>query len=432
MSRARSSPLRVLVVAGREPWPLNSGGRLRLFNFLHWLAQSERVSLALPSAARHAKHLPAGLRLVDMSAAANRACRVPRNVPLVARLARRHFGCDPAIVDWLSNYAHTGNYDVALLYGAVTGVYAGALRVPIVWDVVDELVLYTARDTEWRGMRHWWRAARAAALHAAFERHGARQARATILASTVDASYARRWAGATRIETITNGVDTTYFHNRVPEPERDTVAFVGSLNFPPNVEAALRFVTRIWPRVLAERPNGRLLIVGREPVAEVRELARLPGVELHADVPDVRPYMARATTLVVPTRLGGGVKNKVLEACALGRPVVASPRALAGLSARRGSEVLCAGDEAVWVRHVSRLLEEPARARAIGARGHAWVCRAHSWPVLAGHVAQLLRAASGGQRERRPVEPAKCCELPHYDSRVATMLGPLQEEPCLR
>ena len=431
MSRASSNPLRVLVVAGREPWPLNSGGRLRLFNFLYWLAQSERVTLALPNAARHADHLPRSLRLVDMSTASVHARNARQDIPLVARLARRHFGCDPAVVDWLSSRAHPVNYDVALLYGAVAGVYADALRVPIVWDVVDELVLYTARDTEWRGMRHLWRASRSAALHAAFERHVAGKARTTIFASTVDASYARRWVGSARIDTITNGVDTDYFHDRLPEPQRDTVAFVGSLNFPPNVEGTLRFATRIWPRVLADRPNARLLIVGREPVPEVRELGSLPGVEVHADVPDVRPYMAQATTLVVPTRLGGGVKNKVLEACALGRPVVASPRALAGLSARRGSEVLCAGDDDGWVRSVNGLLAEPDRAKAVGMRGSAWVRRAHSWPALARRMAQLLRAAANPPNSPMPSEPTVCRESPEPRPIAMREVGALQEEPCL-
>lgn len=390
--------LRVLVVAGREPWPLNGGGRLRLHHFVKWLARDAAVTLALPYPAQHAEQLPPTVHTVNMAAmSANHAARRRVQTPAVARRMQQHFGAEPAVEHWLHTHARHSQFDVALLYGAVTGQYIDAVRVPAVWDAVDELVLYTVRDTAGRKLQRWPTAIRAAAQYAVFERHVARHARATVFTSTVDASYARRFVGRARVETITNGVDFSYFRGPTQAPQPGTVVFVGSLTFPPNVDGITWFTTRVWPHL---RPSSqhRLLIVGREPVADVRALVHRPGVEVHADVADVRPYLSRASVVIVPTRLGGGVKNKVLEACAMGRPVVASPRALGGLNARRGTDVICASGESSWLHHVERLLQQPTVAAAIGANGRRWVQQEHRWPDLAQRLGSLLTWAASSRR----------------------------------
>jgi glycosyltransferase involved in cell wall biosynthesis len=395
--------LRILIAAGREPWPLNSGGSLRLFNFLKGLTANAAVTLVLPAAPRYAEHLPGGVRFVNAADSAEPfASAAQERVPWITRAVRRHFGYSSALWRWLSVHARPADYDVALLFGAVTGQYIDAARIPVVWDAVDELVLYTVRDAAQRKIGRWRRSARAAALYVLFERHVAGRARATVFASTVDASYARRWIGQGRVFAISNGVDLDYFHGPARAPQPGTVAFVGSLCFPPNVEAAVRFATRIWPRVRAGNPYRRLLIVGRQPVAAVQELAHVPGVSLHGDVPDVRSYLSRAAVVVVPTRLGGGVKNKVLEACALRRPVVVSPRALGGLSARPGREVYCADRDDNWVRAVVALLDDPGAADRIGQRGYEWVRRAHDWSQLTGRLAGLLAKAAGVHNQWAP------------------------------
>jgi len=408
VNHGAARPLRVLVVAAHEPWPLDGGGRLRLYNYLRGLSSAADVTLALPEPVQHAGHMPAGLRTADMSAGSARRHLPQHTRPWVARRVERHFGANPAVRRWLQRHAVPPEFDVTLLHGAVTGQYVDAVRVPVVWDAVDELVLYTVRDAVRGGARCWWRAGRAAALYALFERYVARRAQATIFASSVDASYARRWAGATRIETISNGVDFRYFaaHTRPPTP--GTVAFVGSLSFPPNVEGITRFARHIWPRLHATAGH-RLLIVGRAPTPAVRALAELPGVELHADVPDVRPYVAEAGVVIVPTRLGGGVKNKVLEACALRRPVVASPRALAGLSARRGRDVLCATNDGAWVRHITHLLANPVAAERVARHGYEWVRREHNWSHITDRLLQVLSDAAG-VTARWPVPPRDVVE----------------------
>jgi len=401
MTSAMPRAMRVLVVATQEPWPLNHGGRLRLFHFIRQLARGAEVTLALPGAAQHAARLPEGVQTVTMlpqGGVARGSCSKAERGSWMGRLARRHFGYNGAIDAWLRAYARPEHFDVALFSGAVLGVHVPSARVPVVWDAVDELVLYTLRDVRHGTWRRWPSALRRAALYALYERDAARQAAVTTFTSAVDASCARRWVGGARVEVISNGVDLDYFRPSELPAEPGTVAFVGSLEFPPNVDGIANFARRVWPQIYARGAGRRLLVVGRRPVTAVKALASLPGVEVAADVLDVRPFLARASAVVVPTRLGGGVKNKILEACAVRRPVVASPRALGGLSARVGREVLSADKPQAWVAAVSRLLDRAAYAQKVAQAGHDWVRRAHRWSVLGDRLVEILKSARRSSR----------------------------------
>jgi len=440
--------LRVLALAARAPWPLDSGARLHLYHVLTELAQRAEVTLALPRAPRagpasptsdrqHADKLPPRVRVETIpgapappgrsdpqQAAANGERRPARAAApdIARRLVARHLGYDSAIDAWLRRAACPARFDVVLLNGAALGQYAWACAIPVVWNPQDELVLPAWREARYAGWRRWPPMLRRMALCAWFERRVARRAAATIYVSSVDAAYARRWAGGARIEVVQNGVDLDYFRPSTQPPEPGTVAFVGSLEFLPNADGITHFATRIWPRLYRDGRGRRLLIVGRRPVPAVRALAGMPGVELAADVPDVRPYLSRAAVVVVPVRTGGGLKNKILEACAVGRPVVAHPVALAGLSARIGRDVLAAGPAAEWVERVGRLLERAEEAQRIARRGGEWVRRTHSWAATGARFYEILastqapgtrpengRAAGGAGRgsERPACLPAR-------------------------
>ncbi|MBU0617170.1 MAG: glycosyltransferase family 4 protein, partial [Planctomycetes bacterium] len=310
--------------------------------------------------------------------------------PLISRLARRHFGHNAALDAWIRQHARPERFDVALLNGAVLGQQVSAFGVPVVWNPQDELVLPTVRDAQFGGWRSWPLTLRRLALYVWFEREVSRRAAATVYVSKIDAAYARRWSGAACVEVVQNGVDLDYFRPPAEPPQPGTLVFVGSLEFGPNVDGVVHFVRRIWPRIQAGGVGRKLLIVGRRPVAEVRALASAPGVELAADVPDVRPYLSRAAVVVVPMRKGAGLKNKILEGCAMKRPVVASPRALGGLSARPGLDVLCAAEPRQWVERVGRLLDRSQYAARIARNGHDWVRRTHCWSVTGRRFYEIL------------------------------------------
>jgi glycosyltransferase involved in cell wall biosynthesis len=404
----RDRRLRILIAAPWAPWPLNHGGRLRLYNLLRGLARHDTVTLAIPAGCEDvgdveslaAIEVTTGRAPAALPQSARRAAR-PR---LVSRLVRRHFGHDPAIEDWLHRNATPRRFDVAMCVGPKYGQYVEGARVPTVWDAVDDLVLYTLRDAQHAGAARWPAAARAASLYAAYERHAAGAASATIFSSTVDADYARRWSGGARVEVVSNGVDFNYFDPAAfaaqsqcgSDDSVSRIVFVGALDFPPNVDGIVRFARRIWPEL--HGPARRLEIVGRRPTEAVRSLGRIPGVRVVGEVADVRPWLARADVVIVPTRGGGGVKNKVLEACAMGRPVVASLRALGGLSARAGLDLLCADAPAEWVTCIEDLLADRTKADAVGRSGQRWVRAAHRWSDAAARLRDILAEAAEGRR----------------------------------
>jgi glycosyltransferase involved in cell wall biosynthesis len=174
-----------------------------------------------------------------------------------------------------------------------------------------------------------------------------------------------------------------------------TLTFVGSFRHPPNLDAALGLARRILPLVRAAHPDATLQIVGESPPAELRELAD-DAVHVAADVPDVTPYLDRATVVVAPMAIGGGTRVKVLEALAAGKAVVASPRAAQGLTARDGEELVLAEGDAETASAIIRLLDDEPTRRRLAEQARAWAERELTWSAMAGRYEELY--ARGAER----------------------------------
>src|SRR5262249_34199804 len=152
----------------------------------------------------------------------------------------------------------------------------------------------------------------------------------------------------------------------------------GAMDYRPNVDAVVWFARDIFPAIRRAEPDAVFCVVGARPAAEVTRLAELPGVRVTGTVPDVRPYLAHARVAVAPPRMAGGVQNKVLEAMAMGMPVLASPQALEGIEAQVGTELIVAADEAEYARSALDLLRHDGAA-AIGRAGRARVLASYGW-----------------------------------------------------
>jgi glycosyltransferase involved in cell wall biosynthesis len=185
-----------------------------------------------------------------------------------------------------------------------------------------------------------------------------------------------------------NGIDMP---DPLPDPsEPTTVAFVATMGWAPNTDAALWLGRDIWPRVEAEVPGARLLLVGRDPTPAVRALAS-PTVEVTGTVADVRPYLARAAVTVAPLRSGGGTRLKLLEALGVRRPVVSTTIGADGLEDLVGLGVVIADQAPAIAAALVDLLKHPARAADMGRAGHDAVAADHSWD---GALAPLLEAVT--------------------------------------
>jgi glycosyltransferase involved in cell wall biosynthesis len=161
-------------------------------------------------------------------------------------------------------------------------------------------------------------------------------------------------------------------------PEEPVVLLSGNLGYRPTVDAAVWFGREVWPRVRAARPDARWVLAGARPAPAVRRLAEEPGVELHAEPPDLGPFLARAAVAVAPMATGSGIPLKVLEAWAEGVPVVAAPWAVEGLGESAGEALVVAGEPGRFADGVIRILSDPEHARRIADAGLArWRRRYH-------------------------------------------------------
>lgn len=153
-----------------------------------------------------------------------------------------------------------------------------------------------------------------------------------------------------------------------PADAGPTALLVGTLDFPPNIEAVELMVTEVMPRLRARCPDATLLVVGRRPTARVRELAAsAEWAELWEDAPDIADAYDRARCVVMPFRSGSGTKLKLYEALGTGMPVVATPKGAAGVDVTPGSDILVAEDVPAFVDAVAGLIEDPRRAAELGA-----------------------------------------------------------------
>jgi polysaccharide biosynthesis protein PslH len=240
---------------------------------------------------------------------------------------------------------------------------------------------------QWRRMR-------------AYERAACRRFDAVIAVSEVDRDLLREF-GARHVYAMPAGVDTDYFApdegaQRAPHG----LVFTGSMDWLPNEDGVVWFVERVLPQVRLAVPGVTLTVVGRSPSPKLAALARRePSVVVTGRVEDVRPYVNRAAACVVPIRIGGGVRLKIFEAMAMGRPVISTTVGAEGLPVRDGVDVLLADSPDEFAAATVRALTDEPFARELGRRARARVQAAHSWRGVADHFADACRRVA---RRREP------------------------------
>jgi sugar transferase (PEP-CTERM/EpsH1 system associated) len=228
-------------------------------------------------------------------------------------------------------------------------------------------------------------------------------ARAVTLVSEAETELFRTFCPSPDVHTVPNGVDLDYFRQQSPALAEEGCVFVGALDYKPNVDATVWFCKEVWPAVTASHPNTRLRLVGRKPVPDVLRLGAVPGVEVVGPVPDVRPHLSWAAVAVAPLRIARGVQNKVLEALAMRKAVVASPQALAGLRERLDLPALTATTPAEWAEHIGRLLGDEPLRRQLGAAGRRYVEAHHSWERCLEPLSELLGLPAAAADRPAPV-----------------------------
>jgi glycosyltransferase involved in cell wall biosynthesis len=218
-----------------------------------------------------------------------------------------------------------------------------------------------------------------------FERWAYSTANASIAVSREDAALMRNEFSAARVNVVENGVDVKYFRPQ-RDVERDPVQmlFMGSLDWRPNQDAAVQLLTNILPQVRAAVPHASAVLVGRRPPEWLRaKVQATDGAELQADVPDVRPFLARAGFLIVPLRIGGGSRLKILESLAAGTPVVSTKVGAEGLELTPGHDLLVANTSEALANVAIAAMRRPDELADTVESGRRQVLAHYSWDLLA-------------------------------------------------
>jgi glycosyltransferase involved in cell wall biosynthesis len=217
-----------------------------------------------------------------------------------------------------------------------------------------------------------------------------RSADACAATSPRDEAAIREACPTARTAVVANAVDTEFFSPGPRRPDSHTVLFFGTLAYYPNVEALLFFMREVMPLLRRSHPTVQLRIVGAAPPPEITRLAG-PDVVVTGFVDDVRPHLERASVIVAPLRIGGGTRLKILEAMAMGRPVVSTTLGAEGLAVTHGREVLIGDSPEAFAGQVTRVLDDDSLAISLGAAGRRLVEAEYDWRASTRALEALYR-----------------------------------------
>ena len=386
--------------------------RVRPYHFIRALAARHEVSVlavaATPRERDDVDALTPLCRSVDvipfdrLRGARNCVVAALKGEPLQAAICQ-----SPALDRRLTHLLTSRSFDVI----HVEHLRAAHLRtripdhVPSLFDAVDCISLLQARTlTQSASLRQRVVAALELRRTRAFERRLLRQFHHTTVTSPVDAVALQRLAPDARVSVIANGVDLSYFQPLTTPREADTLVFSGKMSYHANATAALHFVRHILPLVKRIVPAVRLRIVGSDPPLAIRALVEDPAISVTGYVPDVRRAIGSAAIAVCPVTVKAGIQNKILEAMAMGVPVVSTTAGAEGLAAQPGRDFLVAADPAEFATHVGALLTDTGRREQIGRAGREFVEGHHRWDQAAMQLEALydeVRSLAGARREVR-------------------------------
>ncbi|MFN3543461.1 MAG: TIGR03087 family PEP-CTERM/XrtA system glycosyltransferase [Thiobacillus sp.] len=391
----------MLFLAHRIPFPPNKGDKIRSFHLLKHLASRYAVHLGAfvddPDDWQYAEALTPYCASVKLLPLHPRRAKLASLVGLVTGEALTlPYYRNAELKRWARALASDGTVTRGLAFSSAMAQFMPASLDRRVLDMVD---VDSDKWTQYAPTQRWplaWVYAREGRRLAEWEGRVARDFDATLLVSHDEAALLRRRvpAAAARIGAFENGVDADYF-----SPARDYpnpyavdvrgIVFTGAMDYWPNVDAVTWFAERIFPAVRDAVPDAQFTIVGSRPTEGVGALVRQPGVVVTGGVPDVRPYLAHAACAVAPLRIARGVQNKVLEAMAMARWVVATPQAAEGIRAEAGRDYQVMRDEAGFAAAVVDALRTPVS----NPLARECVLRHYDWSRNVAVVDPLLGAA---------------------------------------
>jgi polysaccharide biosynthesis protein PslH len=384
----------ILFLAHRIPWPADRGDKIRSHHILKRLAQMAPVHVgAFADDARdmgfvgemEAQFASVHVELRDKAQWRAGVEAIVKGQPVcVASFA------SVLMQKWVNDQIASGTISHVVVFSGAMAQY-----VPIGFDgrfVMDFVDVDSAKFESYAGQGNpfmRWINAREGRTLAAFEKGIAERSDANLFVSKDEAALFAARSGTTAIA-LGNGIDTAFYDPAIRVPTVNIAAplivFTGQMDYRPNVEAVIDFATHAMPVIRKTHPTVQFAIVGRNPSASVMALDRSEGVIVTGAVDDVRSWLNAASVVVAPLRIARGIQNKVLEAMAMAKPVVASTAAAEGIDAQDGVHFLVAATVEEEASQVSVLLSNPLGREQLGQAARAHVAQHYSW---AGQLAAL-------------------------------------------
>jgi sugar transferase (PEP-CTERM/EpsH1 system associated) len=392
----------LLFLAHRLPFPPNKGDKVRSYHFFRHLAGRYRVFLGTfvddPADWEHiesVRGLCAGMHVEALTPWTKRA----RSAAGLLTGEAMTLPCfrSTRLHRWVTEVAARERITRAFAFSSPMAQYT--LDLPQVRSFVDFVDMDSAKWDQY-ARRHAWPISafynREATRLLHCERDIAARAEASIFVTRQEADLfcAAAPECAKRVLAIRNGVDTEYYspaHDFASPflPDERAIVFTGAMDYWPNVDAVLWFAREVLPRIRERDGSARFYVVGMNPEAAVRALASDVSTVVTGRVADVRPYLKHARVVVAPLRVARGIQNKVLEAMAMAKPVVATASTAAALSAQRGVELEVASEPLEFAERVLALMD-PERALRMGTLARSSVLSDCSWPASYAKLDELL------------------------------------------
>jgi sugar transferase (PEP-CTERM/EpsH1 system associated) len=414
--------MKIAFLTARPPYPPDSGGRIRTFHLLREISGNHDVTLITASDNRGKEVALAALEAAIPRLTVQAVKIAPETLlNRIGRAVRNPFDSLPytwtryghprfithirkALQDQQYDLIHCDHVQVAhALVGLSTP--PRLLNAHNVESVLIRRMAAQARPW-WRKMVIRWQSSKT--LKA--ERQRYRQFDRCLAVSEADAAEIERMAPGVAVSVVRNGVDLTQFTPDSSSGDPHLIVFTGAMDWPPNIDGATFFVREILPKIRERDPDAHLLIVGSNPSELLVRTLTAPAVRFTGTVEDVRPYLRQARLVVVPLRIGGGTRLKILEAWALGKPVVSTTIGAEGLPVEDGKNIALADSAEAFAQRVIKLLSDTGAAGQLGIAGRGVVEEAFGWDRVACTLLDAYEVTRNGRRDAGPAVHARSIE----------------------
>lgn len=398
--------MKILVIRNKPPWPLCYGGRLHAYELCRRLAERHQL-LMVTEGPCETDEWPFNF---ECRVARNRRlfddCAEPEKEGFRGHRLERFFGLSPAFTrdvlkltrQWRPDIAIGMNYQSLAHLAHITGV-------PTICDLLDDEALHRLRELLFSRVENTWVDLKTFVATLLYQRRYLRRVSAVTVLSEADRLFCRLHTGHPRIEYIPHGVACDHYVPSDIPVDTNRIIFWGGLGFGPNVSAVLFFAEKVWPLIRQARPQTRWSILGWGAGGSLQRIKTLPGIDLVGRVDDIRPHVGRAAVAVVPMVSGAGIKNKIMEAWAMGKPVVCTPKALGSLPGIHENNVWRARSPRGLANGVIRLLGDRQMRERIGQSARQTAVRHCSWDRAVDQLERLcLDLTASRTHNKRAIE----------------------------